>query len=56
MEGDIDLILQQLDKAYAIDRNDMVDNDLADFLDYTRKKEVSVEQFISGFHNPVDKI
>lgn len=28
----------------------------ADFLDYTWKKEVSVEHFISGFHIRVDKI
>lgn len=52
----IDLVLQRLDKAYAIDKTNQLDQDLADFLDYSWKKEVSVEHFISGFHTRVDKI
>ena len=52
----IELILERLDKAYAIDKNNQLDADLVDFLDYSWKKELSVEHFISGFHTRVDKI
>lgn len=55
-EGGASLILERLDKAYAIDKTNQLDHDLADFLDYTWNKEVSVEHFISGFHTRVDKI
>lgn len=34
----------------------LVDNDLADFLDYSWDKEVSVEHFISVFHTRMHKI
>ena len=54
--GGVDLILERLDKAYAVDVSNQLDTDLADFLDYTWKKEFSVEHFISGFHTRVDKI
>lgn len=55
-EGGVDLIMKRLDKAYAIDKTNQLDADLADFLDYSWKKEVSIEHFISGFHTRVDKI
>ena len=50
------LILARLEKAYAIDKTNQLDQDFASFLDYTWRKEVSVEHFISGFHTRVDKI
>lgn len=49
-------ILARLDKAYAIDRTNRLDNDLAEFLDYSWHKNLSVEHFISGFRTRVDKI
>lgn len=49
-------ILVRLDKAYDIDRTKKLETDLADFLDYSRKKEVSVEHFISSFHTRIYKI
>lgn len=55
-EGGVEKILERLDKAYAVDKTNQLDADLADFLDYSWKKELSVEHFISGFHTRVDKI
>lgn len=55
-DGGADLISEHVDKAYAIDEIDQVENDLAKFLDYTWKKNVSIENFTSGFHTRVDKI
>ena len=55
-DGGADRIIERLDKAYAIDKTNQLDIDLADFLDYIWNKEVSVEYFISGFHTRVDKI
>ena len=55
-ERGIQLILERLDKAYAIDKTNELDVNLADFLHYSWKKELSVEHFISGFHTRVDKI
>ena len=52
----VTLILERLDKAYAVDKSNQLDADLADFLDYSWRKNVSVEHFISGFHTRVDKI
>ena len=49
-------ILARLDKAYAIDQTNRLDIDLAEFLDYSWNKNLSVEHFISGFHTRVDKI
>ena len=46
-EGGVELILERLDKAYAVDKTNQLDSDLADFLDYSWKKELSVEHFIS---------
>ena len=55
-EGGVELTLERLDKAYAIDKTNQIDADLAEFLDYSGKKELSVEHFISGFHTRVEKI
>lgn len=55
-ERGVELILGQLDKTYAVDNTNQLDDDLADFLYYCRKDELSVEHFISGFHARVDKI
>lgn len=49
-------ILEQLDKAYIVDKTNQLDADLANFLYYSWKKEVSVEHFILGFHTQVDKM
>lgn len=56
MKSGFDLILQLLDRAYAIRRINRLDKDLADILDYTWNEEVSVEIFISGFHTRMVKI
>ena len=55
-DGGVKLILERLDKAYAVDKANQLDSNLADFLDYTWRKEFSVEHFISGFHIRVDKL
>ena len=55
-EEGVSKILERLDKAYAVDQTNRLDTDLAEFLDYTWRKELSVEHFISGFHTRVDKI
>lgn len=49
-------LLSHLDKYYAVDASNQLDADLADLLDYTWKKTMSVEQYIQGFHNRLDKI
>lgn len=55
-KGGVDLILQKLHKAYTINKNKKLGNDLADFLDYTWKNEVNIDHFISKFHTGLDKI
>lgn len=40
-------IMEHLDKSYAIDASNQLDIDLADFLDFTWPKNITVEQFIS---------
>ena len=55
-ECDIELILERLYKAYSIDKTNQLDAYLADFVDYSWKKELSVEQFSSCFHTWVYKI
>lgn len=50
------LIFERLDKAYAIDKTNQLDQDLADFLHYSWRKEVSVGHFVFGFHTLVDRI
>lgn len=49
-EAGLKLTLRRLDKAYAIDKMNTLDADIADFLDYSWKKELNVRHFISGFH------
>lgn len=49
-------ILEHLDKSYAVDETDKLDTDLAKFLDFTWKKEMTIEEFIAGFHTRLDKI
>lgn len=53
-EGGFQLILKRLDKAYAVDKTNKLDNNLVDFLYYSWKNEVSVEHFISGFHTRLE--
>lgn len=55
-EGGPELILVQLDKAFAIDISNTLDSDLADFFDYTGKKEVRVKHFIFRFHTWMEHI
>lgn len=42
-------ISEGLGKAYAVDISNRLDADLASFVDYSSKKELIVEHFISGF-------
>ena len=49
----IGLILKRLDKVYSVDKANQLDADLAEFLDYSRKKDLIVEHFISVFHTRV---
>lgn len=55
-EGSVGLIIERLDKANAIDIINQLENDLADFLDYSCNKTVSVEYVISGFRTRVDRV
>lgn len=50
------LLLERIDKAYAVDKAGQLDRDLTELLDYSWHKSVSVEHYISGFHTRVDKI
>lgn len=54
--GCANLILERLDRAYAIHNPNQPDNYLVGFLDYTWNKELSGGHFISGFHTRVEKI
>lgn len=55
-KGGTSIILKRLEKAYGINKVNHIYHDLAEFLNYSWKKSVSVEYFISGFHARVDKI
>lgn len=54
--GGTTIILERLDKVYAIYKVNQIYHDLASFLDYSRKKSVIVEHFISGSRTRVYKI
>lgn len=49
-ENGINLILQQLEKEYAIGKTNQVEADLADSLGYSWKKEYMFKHLITGFH------
>ncbi len=49
-------IMDHLDKSFAVDATNQLGFDLANFLDFTWKKQLSVEEFIAGFHTRLDKI
>lgn len=49
-------IINQLDKAYANNATNQLDSDLADFLDFTWTRNMSISQFVAGFHSRMDKI
>lgn len=55
-EGAVDLILERLSKAYAVDKRNQLAADMADFLDYSWIKDVRVKHFISGLQTKVDKL
>lgn len=55
-EGGVEFLLQRLEKEYEIEETNQLKNDLYEFLDYTWKKEVSAENFISEFRTRADKI
>jgi len=49
-------ILDHLEKSYGVGKTDQLDIDLANFLDYSWTKDLSVEQFVAGFHSRLDRI
>ena len=55
-EDGVEYILDQLDKSYGLAKTDLLDLDLADFLDFTWNSKLTIEQFIAGFHTRLDKI
>ena len=55
-EEGVDLLLEHLDKSFAVDPANQLDSDLATFLDFTWKKTMTVEQYIAGFHSRLDRI
>eukprot|EP00171_Calliarthron_tuberculosum_P004551 IDg4551t1 len=55
-ENGANAILERLDQSYGIDETDQLDIDLAAFLDFTWNGRSSIDQFIAGFNNRLDKI
>ena len=49
-------ILEHLDKSYAVDDVDQLGIDLAAFLDYNWKGNISIEEYIASFHSRLDKL
>lgn len=50
-EDGVDLLLVHLDKSFAVDPVNEMNADLATFLDFPWRQEISVEQFIAGFNS-----
>lgn len=55
-DNGVDRLLKHLDKSYAIDAANQLDDDLERFLYYTWEKKKTVEQDIAEFHTRLDKI
>lgn len=50
------IFLDHWNKSYSIDTVDQLENYLAAFLDYTWKGNISMEQYIVGFHSRLDRM
>lgn len=55
-ERGLDPILELLEQVYAVEKSNKLVAGLADFPSSLRRKDLSVEHLISGFHTIVDKI
>ncbi len=49
-------IIEHLEKSYGVDAVDQLDIDLAEFFDFTWSSNITVEEYIAGFHSRLDKI
>lgn len=52
----VEKLIEHLDRSYGIDEANQLDIDLASFLEFCWKKEVTVDQYVAGFHSRLDKI
>lgn len=52
----IERLLIHLDQSYGVDANNQLNTNLAAFLNYSWRPELTVDQFIAGFNARLDRI
>lgn len=55
-ESGVANLLEELDRKFGLDQTTLLHNNISSFFDYTWESNMSVEEFVIGFHSRLDKI